>query len=223
MALEIILKLESMGVLTRKNAFQEILNQIAIDIKTKHSQRVNRKAQLEIASKTQKKLLDKEKFLTKQLFDYNQHIDNVLSELQLKSKDKKLFNIIPVFSKQYFYHRELKKSNRLPKFGSYKYSAKKLIDQEILIDFGGLISQRYSSSSKLDFMFSCHEVGKFTIEAATGSVNIPGAYNSVTIDQLLNLQYENKEKFELFDGMVIFDTHNLTGFIFRKFYDLRRD
>lgn len=223
MALEIILKLESMGVLTRKNAFQEILNQIAIDIKTKHSQRVNRKAQLEIASKTQKKLLDKEKFLTKQLFDYNQHIDNVLSELQLKSKDKKLFNIIPVFSKQYFYHRELKKSNRLPKFGSYKYSAKKLIDQEILIDFGGLMSQRYSSSSKLDFMFSCHEVGKFTIEAATGSVNIPGAYNSVTIDQLLNLQYENKEKFELFDGMVIFDTHNLTGFIFRKFYDLRRD
>lgn len=223
MALEIILKLESMGILTRKNAFQDILNQIAIDIKTKHSQRVNRKAQLDIANKTQKKLLDKEKFLSKQLSDYNQHIDNVLSELQLKSKDKKLFNIIPVFSKQYFYHRELKKANRLPKFGSYKYSAKKLIDQEILIDFGGLMSQRYSSSSKLDFMFSCHEVGKFTIEAATGSVNIPGAYNSITIDQLLNLQYENKEKFELFDGMVIFDTHNLTGFIFRKFYDLKRD
>lgn len=223
MSLEIILKLESMGELTRKNSFQEILNQIAIDIKTKHSQRMNRKAQLEIATKTQKKLLDKERFLTKQLSDYNNHIDTVLSELQLKSKDKKLFNIIPMFSKQYFYHRELRKSNRLPKFGSYKYSAKKLIDQDILLDFGGLMSQRYSSSSKLDFMFSCHEVGKFTIEAATGSVNIPGAYNSITIDELLNLQYENKEKFEMFDGMVIFDTHNLTGFIFRKFYDLKRD
>jgi Ras GTPase-activating-like protein IQGAP2/3 len=72
-------------------------------------------------------------------------------------------------------------------------------------------------------MFSCHQVGKFTIEAASGSVSIPGAFTSISLDDLLNLQYENKEKYETFDGMVIFDTMNLTSFIFKKFYDLKKE
>ncbi|ABN67564.2 ras GTPase-activating-like protein [Scheffersomyces stipitis CBS 6054] len=223
MALEIILKLEVSAQLTRKNSFQELLNQIAIDIKTKDSQRVSRKTQLEIANKTLSKLKEKEIFLKKQLADYNKHVDTILSQLQSKPKDRMLFNIIPVFSKQYFYHRELKKNNRLPQFGSYKYSARKLVEQGIIIDFGGLLNRAHSSSSKLDFMFSCHKAGKFTIEAANGSVTIPGACYNITLDELLNYQYENKESFDAFDGMVMFNTNNLAAFIFRKFYDINRD
>ncbi|ODV69465.1 hypothetical protein HYPBUDRAFT_159361 [Hyphopichia burtonii NRRL Y-1933] len=223
MALEIILQLEGMGQLTRENSFQELLNQIAVDIKTKDDQRITRKSQLDIATKTNNKLLEKEKFLSRQLNDYNKHIEGILAQLQLRPKDKKIFNIIPVFSKQYFYHRELKKNNRLPKFGSYIYSVKKLMDQKILLDFGGLITQKFSSSSKIDFMFSCHEVGIFVIEAAAGSVTVPGAYNTISLDQLLNYQYENKQKLELFSGMVTFDAQNLTSFIFKRFYDLKKD
>lgn len=223
MCLLIILELESMGLLTRKNSFQELLNRIAVDIKTKDTQRESRRQQLEIAQKTVDKLSEKERFLKKQLLDYNKHIESVLLALQSKPKDRKIFNIIPVFSKQYFYHRELRKRNRLPKFGSYKYSTKKLMDQGVLVDFGGIMNKAALSSSKLDFMFSCHNIGKFTIEAANGNVNIPGACNLITLDQLLSYQYENKEKVELFDGMVTFDTHNLTGLIFRKFYDLKKE
>lgn len=223
MALEIILKLESMGQLTRDNSFQEILNKIAVDIKTKDAQRVSRKSQLDIAMKTNEKLCEKEKFLGKQLQDYNSHIESILSDLQLKPKDKKIFNIIPVFSKQYFYHRELRKHNRLPKFGSYIFSVKKLMDQKILLDFGGLVGQKFASSSKMDFMFSCHEVGKFVVEAASGSVNIPGAFHTVSLDQLLNYQYENKRTIELFSGMVKFDTQNFVAFIFKNFYDLKKE
>lgn len=223
MCLQIIIQLETMGELTRKDSFQVLLNQLAVDIKTKDSQRVSRSAQLEIASRTVGKLSEKEMFLKRQLLDYNKHIETILSELQLTPKDRKIFNIIPVFTKQYFYHRELRKRNRLPKFGSYKYSAKKLLEQEVLIDFGGAIQKAVSSSSKVDFMFSCHEVGKFTIEAANGAVNISGAFTFVTLDQLLSYQYENQDKVELFDGMVVFDVHNLTGLIFRKFYDLNKD
>lgn len=223
MALKVIIQLESMGQVSRKNSFQELLNQIVVDIKTKHSQRVSRKAQLKIAGDTVNKLLEKENFLKKQLDDYNKHIDMVLSDLQLKPKDKKIFNIIPVFSKQYFYHRQLKKNNRLPKFGSYKYSAKKLIDQKIVLDIGGELHNKHASSSKLDFMFSCHKTGNFIIEVASGSVSVPGACNTITLDMLLDYQYENKKKWNMFDGMVIFDTDNLAALIFRKFYDIKKD
>lgn len=220
MCLEIILQLESSNQLTRRNSYQELLNQIAIDIKTKDSQRKSRKQQLDIAIKTNKRLDEKAIFLKRQLEDYNSHIEMVLSQLQLKPKDKKIFNIIPVFSKQYFYHRQLRKSNRLPKFGSYKYSAKRLLEQKVLIDTSSL---RKSSSSKLDFMFSCHQVGKFTIEAASGSVNIPGASTIITLDQLLNYQYENKKELEIFDSMVLLDTNNFIAFIFSRFYDAKKD
>lgn len=223
LALKVILQLESIGQVTRKNSFQELLNQIVVDIKTKDSQRVSRKSQLLIANKTVIKLLEKERFLKRQLTDYNQHIDKILSELQLKPKEKKIFNVIPVFSKQYFYHRELKKNNRLPKFGSYKYSAKKLMDQGIVKDFGGELYNKHASSSKLDFMFSCHKLGNFVIEAANGSVTIPGACATITLDQVLDYQYENKKTWDMFDGMVTFETDNLASLIFRKFYDIKKD
>lgn len=223
MALKIILQLETMGYVTRKNSFQELLNQLVLDIKTKDKQRFARSSQLQIARMTVNKLIDKEKFLSRQLSDYNRHIETVLLELQLKPKEKKIFNIIPVFSKQYFYQRELKKNNRLPKFGSYKYSAKKLMDSRTIEDCGGALQRAHASSSKLDFMFSCHKVGVFVIEAGNGTVMIPGASNTITLDELLDLQHEQKKHWVMFDGMVTFNTDNLAGLLFRKFYDLKRD
>lgn len=223
LALKVILQLESLNVVSRKNSFQDLLNLIVVDIKTKDSQRVSRTSQLKIANQTVDKLSEKERFLKRQLKDYEHHIDKVLNELQLKPKEKKIFNIIPVFSKQYFYHRQLKKNNRLPKFGSYKYSSKRLMDQDVITDFAGDIALKYASSSKLDFMFSCHKVGTFVIEAANGSVTLPGACATVTLDQLLDQQYEKKKTWDMFNGMVTFDTENLSALIFRKFYDIRRD
>ncbi|EGW29935.1 uncharacterized protein SPAPADRAFT_57433 [Spathaspora passalidarum NRRL Y-27907] len=221
MALAHILELESMGELSRRNSFQEILNQIAVDIKTKDTQRERRRQQLHVIRATAGKLADKERFLRKQLEDYNKHIENVLLQLQTKPKDKKIFNIIPVFSKQYFYHRELRKRNRLPRFGSYKYSSKRLMEQRVLLDVGGLMTRYYCKSSKLDFLFSCHEVGKFTIEAANGSVAIPGASGTLTLDEILTLQYENMPKIEMFEGSAVFDSSNLIALLFKKFYDIR--
>lgn len=223
LCLKTLLQLESLGQVTRKNSFQELLNQIVVDIKTKDTQRRTRNSQRLIANMTVNKLEEKKKFLEKQLEDYNKHIENILSELQLKPKEKKIFNIIPVFSKQYFYQRELKKTNRLPKFGSYKYSAKKLTEQKVLEDFGGHLQTASASSSKLDFMFSCHKVGTFIIEAARGQVTIPGAHSTITIDQLLDQQYRQKKTWTLFDGMVTFNTDNLAALLFRKFYDLKKE
>lgn len=216
--LENLIKLENLGLITRQNSFQEILNRIATDIKTKDTQRQNRKMQLAIAVKTVSKLAEKERNLKRQLADYNRDVDAILVHFQKQPKDRKIFNLIPVLSKQYFYHRELRKRNRLPKFGSYKYLAKKLMDQHILKDYKNM-----SGHSKVDFMFSCHAVGRFTVEAATGLVTIPGALQIVTLDELLNLQYEHEEELKLFDGMATFKLENLIAMIFRKFYDTNRE
>lgn len=223
LALKVIILLERIGQVSRKDSFQELLNQIVVDIKTKDTQRTNRIEQTNIAKQTVHKLEEKERFLKRQLNDYNKHIDDVLSQLQLKPKEKKIFNIIPVFSKQYFYHRQLKKSNRLPKFGSYKYTAKKLLDQDIIENLSGDLQQKFATSSKLHFMFSCHKQSTFVIEAADGLATIPGACATISLDQVLDHQYEKKKDWEMFNGMVTFDTENLATLIFRKFYDIKKD
>lgn len=223
MALAKLLELESKNMISRSDSYQTILNQIAIDIKSKYSQRNSRKMELSMIAQAVTTLSEKKKVLERQLNDYNKHVESLLFQIQLKPKEKKFFSIIPVFSKQYFYHRELRKKNRLPKFGSYKYTAKKLIEQKVLVDFSGLINKAYSSSSKLDFMFSCHQVGKFTIEAATGSVAVSGALSVLTLDNLLDLQYEGQPKLDIFDGMVIFNSEELIGLIFRKFYEIKKE
>ena len=219
MCLDSLLKLEAMGEVTRKNSFQGLLNQIAVDIKSKTTQRKIRSQQLETLDQTVKKLSDKEQFLRQQLNEYNRHVDSILANSQLKPKDKKIFSIIPVFSKQYFYNRELRKRNRLPEFGSYKFSIKKLKDQKILLH----TSPKLLESSKIEITFSCYQVGKFTVEASKNLVVIAGASNVVTLDDLLTLQYERKKTFALFDGDATFDANNFIAFIFKKFYDVREE
>ncbi|CAK9442196.1 uncharacterized protein LODBEIA_P59390 [Lodderomyces beijingensis] len=214
--LESILKLEMMGELTRKNSFQELLNQISTDIRRKDSQRLQRSEQLRVLSQAIGKLSDKEMFLRKQLREYKDHVDSVLANLQVKPKSKKLFNIVPVFSKQYFYHRELRRRNRVPAFGSYIVTAKKLMDQKILLNHTLDIPR-----NKLELMFSCHQVGKFTVEAAKGQV--VGASCIITLDDLLALQYENQERLKVCQGTMIFDSQNLIAFIFKTFYDVKKD
>ena len=193
------------------------MNQIAIDIKSKNSQRKSRQQQLEVSQQAVKKLSDKEKFLRQQLNEYNRHVESILAESQLKPKDRKIFNIIPVFSKQYFYNRELRKRNRLPEFGSYKLSIKKLKDQKILLN----TSPSLLESSKIEITFSCYQVGKFIVEASKNLVVIAGASSVVTLDDLLTLQYEQKKTFTLFDGDATFDANNFIAFIFKKFYDVK--
>lgn len=224
-ALERILELESMKSVTRKDSFQVLLNEIAYDIRTKHDQRLSRKKQLAAAENTLIRLDEKERFLQDQLNAYNAHIDKSMEELQAKpTKQKK---VMP-FTKQYFYERELKKAGKLPKFGAYKYSSKRLYEKGILAELRGLNQDLNSSGAssffggfnfpKVDFMFDCDKAGVFTISCKSGSLAVNGLSATLTIDQLLEYQFENKQSVSLFDGLAKFDTNCLITFIFKKFY-----
>ncbi|ONH65165.1 Ras GTPase-activating-like protein IQG1 [Cyberlindnera fabianii] len=224
-ALERILELETMGQVTRKDSFQILVNEIANDVRTKHDQRLSRKKQLSVAENTLIRLDEKHKFLQDQLNAYNMHIDKSMEELQ--SKPGKQRRILP-FTKQFFYERELKKSGKLPKFGAYKYSSKRLYEKGILVEVRGLDQNLNSSGSssffggftfpKIDFMFNCDSAGIFTISCKSGTIAMNGSLEQLTIDQLLEYQFENKPQIALFDSMVKFDTNCLINFIFKKFY-----
>lgn len=213
LALEKLLELESLGKITREDSYQEVLNSIALDIRTKRNKRMSRENEMDSVKQTLTSLAEKETYLQNQLKTYNDYIEHAMNTLQTK-KGKKKALVLP-FTKQYFHMRDLQKSGRVPKFGSYKYTASSLFEKKVLEELHGYSDRHYSQVS---FTFSSDQVGVFNIEAADGSIAIPGATTELTLDDLLGQQYNNWQQIALFDDMVKFNTNLLLHFIFKKFY-----
>ncbi|KAK9369109.1 hypothetical protein V1509DRAFT_621145 [Lipomyces kononenkoae] len=211
-ALEKVIELENLGKITRKNHFQDMLNSIATDILTKRNRRIRRHKELESVTQTLSHLAEKEQYLRKQLQTYNDYIEQAMSTLQAKKGKRRV--ILP-FTKQYFHMRELQKTGRVPKFGSFKYSASKLIEKSVLTELVWANDKQYD---KLNFTISSDQVGMFFIEASQGSITLPAGSVELTLDELLEMQYNNQQYLKLFDDMAIFSTNLLLHLIFKKFY-----
>ena len=212
-ALENILHLEQIGRLTRHNHFQDLLNAIAVDIRTKHRRRVQRQRELETVRLTLARLNDQAVYLEGQLKTYNDYIEQAMVTLQNK-KGKKRF-LMP-FTKQWDHERELARSGRVPKFGSFKYSAQELANRGILLSWAGYPERQYQH---IDLTISSNEVGIFSLEGSNGPISIPGASAQVPLDDLLQAQFNNTQVLEFFDeGAVRVNVNLFLHLIMRKFY-----
>ncbi|OLL24588.1 Ras GTPase-activating-like protein rng2 [Neolecta irregularis DAH-3] len=211
-ALENILHLESLGKVSRKDNYQDILNAIAVDIRSKHRRRVRRQRELESIRSTLAHLDEKSSFLKEQLDSYNDYIEKSMETLQSRKGKKRVF--IP-FTKQYFHQRDLLKSGKMPQFGSFKYSATNLYEKGVLVDIEGY-SERYFD--KIHLTISSDSVGVFFIEGSIGSVSLPGGSVEMRLDDLLQAQFNKQQIIKVFDGKVRLNVNLMLHLIFRKFY-----
>ena len=192
-ALENILTLERTGRISRANAYQDLLNEIAYDIRSKHRRRVQRSREMDNVRATLAALQQKAGWLDAQLKSYNDYIEQAMVTLQQKAKGKRRF-LMP-FSKQYNHERELARSGRVPKFGSFKYSARNLAEKGVLDSWRGYNERQWD---KINLTISSDEVGIFYFEGSVGSMMIPGAAASVPLDDLLQAQFNNCQYINLF-------------------------
>ncbi|KAL8808201.1 MAG: hypothetical protein Q9182_000265 [Xanthomendoza sp. 2 TL-2023] len=213
-ALENILRLEQIGRLSRHNHYQDLLNDIAVDIRTKHRRRIQRQRELEGVRLTLARLNDQATYLEQQLKTYNDYIEQAMVTLQNK-KGKKRF-LMP-FTKQWDHERELARSGRVPKFGSFKYSAQELANRGILVAWQGYTERQWQH---IDLTISSNEVGVFTLEGSNGPIAMPGASAQVPLDDLLQAQFNNTQFLEFFGsgGEVKVNVNLFLHLIMRKFY-----
>lgn len=212
-ALENILQLEQWGRLTRHNHYQDLLNAIAVDIRTKHRRRIQRQRELDTVKQTLARLNDQATYLEQQLKTYNDYIEQAMVTLQNK-KGKKRF-LMP-FTKQWDHERELQRSGRVPKFGSFKYSAQDLANRGILVGWDGYPERQWAH---IDLTISSNEVGVFAIEGSNGPISMPGASAQVPLDDLLQAQFNNTQFMEFFsDGKIKVNVNLFVHLIMRKFY-----
>ena len=212
-ALENILQLESIGRLTRSNQYQDLLNAIAVDIRTKHRRRIQRQRELEGVKTTLGRLSEQAIYLEQQLKTYNDYIEQAMVTLQNK-KGKKRF-LMP-FTKQWDHERELKNTGRSFKFGSFKYSARTLSDKGVLVSWRGYHERQWD---RVDLTISSDEVGVFTIEGSSGNMMVPGANAQVPLDDLLQAQFNNTQFMEFFEGAMRVNVNLFLHLIMKKFYN----
>ncbi|KAK4239881.1 hypothetical protein C8A03DRAFT_13752 [Achaetomium macrosporum] len=212
MALENVMRLEQMGRISRHNHYQDVLNAIALDIRTKSRRRVQRQRELEGVRLTLANLHEKAKYLEQQRKSYDDYIEQAMATLQNK-KGKKRF-LLP-FTKQYNHQRELERSGRVPKFGSYKYSARALSDKGVLVSWKGIPERDWG---QINLTISCDEVGVFSIEGSRGHIQMPGASALVSIEDLLQAQFEAHQFMNLFEGNLRLNVNLLLHLLYKKFY-----
>ena len=219
-ALENILTLERAGRLSRQNQYQDLLNAIALDIRTKHRRRIQRARELEGVRATLAALDEKANYLDSQLKSYNDYIEQAMITLQNK-RGKRRF-LLP-FTRQYNHVRELQRAGREYRFGSFKYSARNLAEKGILVSWQGYNERQYD---RLDVTISSNVVGVFEIQGSQGSLMIPGAFAEVPLDGLLQAQFENHQFLNLFGegkegggrGAMRVNVNLFLHLVFRKFY-----
>jgi len=83
-ALENVMRLEQMGRISKHNFYQDVLNAIASDIRSKSRRRVQRQRELDGVRLTLGNLHEKAKYLEQQRKSYDDYIEQAMATLQNK-------------------------------------------------------------------------------------------------------------------------------------------
>lgn len=83
-ALENVMRLEHLGRISKQNYYQDVLNAIAVDIRSKSRRRVQRQRELDGVRMTLSNLHEKAKYLEQQRKSYDDYIESAMATLQNK-------------------------------------------------------------------------------------------------------------------------------------------
>ncbi|XP_025943124.1 ras GTPase-activating-like protein IQGAP1 isoform X2 [Apteryx rowi] len=191
-------KLTELGTVNAKNKYQELINDIAKDIRNQRRYRQRRKAELVKLQQTYGALNSKATFYEEQVDYYKSYIKTCLDNLASKGKVSKK-------------PREMKGKNS--KKISLKYTAARLHEKGVLLEIEDLQVNQFKN---VIFEISpTEEVGDFEVKAKFMGVQMETFM--LHYQDLLQLQYEGVAVMKLFDRAKV-NVNLLIFLLNKKFY-----
>lgn len=247
-ALELIFELEKLGMISQRDGYQNLLNDIANEIRNKRKQQESRDAEKAVIVETLTELKRRSRTYQKKYEEYENTIRGVLNEHLMKGvqneednpdseesgKQSKAF-LSKLFSRSG--RRIKKRAQALHKskngsgnalYGQHKMTLKHLMDKGVIRTVGDGIESMGSSGGFTGFTGS----SKLNRVNVVFSCNKPGYFTieltnssekgvfNVTLDELLIWQYEDQMDVKAFDGEVVFFSGGLLKFILGNFYNV---
>uniref|UniRef100_A0A671W7Q4 IQ motif containing GTPase activating protein 1 n=1 Tax=Sparus aurata TaxID=8175 RepID=A0A671W7Q4_SPAAU len=190
-------RLAELGKVDPQNRYQDLINDIAKDIRNQRRYRQRRKAELVRLQQTNTALNSKTTFYNVQIDSYNQYIKTCMDNLTNSSKRSK----------------KKKKKTKKSKQVSQKYTASRLHEKGVLIAIEDLQPNQFKN---VIFEISPSEaVGVFDVKAKLMGVHLETL--QLEYQDLLQLQYEGVAVMKLFDRATI-NVNLLIFLLNKKFY-----
>ncbi|KAL2088303.1 hypothetical protein ACEWY4_015202 [Coilia grayii] len=188
-------RLGELGKVHPENRYQDLINDIAKDIRNQRRYRQRRKAELVKLQQTNSALSSKSNFYNEQIDYYNRYIKTCMDNLATKGKPKK--------------DNKAKKSKQV----AQKYTAARLHEKGVLIEIDDLQTNQFKN---VIFEISPSEVvGVFDVKAKLMGVHLETVM--LEYQDLLQLQYEGVAVMKLFDRATI-NVNLLIFMLNKKFY-----
>ncbi|NXG87300.1 IQGA1 protein, partial [Stercorarius parasiticus] len=191
-------KLAELGTVNAKNKYQELINDIAKDIRNQRRYRQRRKAELVKLQQTYSALNSKATFYEEQVDYYKSYIKTCLDNLASKGKVSKK-------------PREMKGKNS--KKISLKYTAARLHEKGVLLEIEDLQGNQFKNV--IFEIGPTEEVGDFEVKAKFMGVQMETFM--LHYQDLLQLQYEGVAVMKLFDRAKV-NVNLLIFLLNKKFY-----
>ncbi|NXW06222.1 IQGA1 protein, partial [Fregetta grallaria] len=191
-------KLTELGTVNAKNKYQELINDIAKDIRNQRRYRQRRKAELVKLQQTYSALNSKATFYGEQVDYYKSYIKTCLDNLASKGKVSKK-------------PREMKGKNS--KKISLKYTAARLHEKGVLLEIEDLQANQFKNV--IFEIGPTEEVGDFEVKAKFMGVQMETFM--LHYQDLLQLQYEGVAVMKLFDRAKV-NVNLLIFLLNKKFY-----
>ncbi|XP_014744158.1 PREDICTED: ras GTPase-activating-like protein IQGAP2 isoform X6 [Sturnus vulgaris] len=195
--------LEQAGLVSSATKYQEIINEIAKDIRNQRRYRHHRKAELVKLQQTLNALNSKTAFYEEQINYYNTYIKTCLDNLTRKNSRRS----IKLDGKE-----EVKGSKKL-KQTSLKYTAARLHEKGVILEIEDLQTNQFKN-----VMFDItpgEEVGDFEIKAKFLGVEMEKV--QLHFQDLLQMQYEGVAVMKMFDKAKV-NVNLLIFLLNKKFY-----
>uniref|UniRef100_A0AAR2KVP5 Ras-GAP domain-containing protein n=1 Tax=Pygocentrus nattereri TaxID=42514 RepID=A0AAR2KVP5_PYGNA len=191
-------RLAELGKVHPENRYQDLINDIAKDIRNQRRYRQRRKAELVKLQQTNAALNSKTSFYNVQIDYYNQYIKTCMDNLASKGKVSKKPG-----------DNKAKKTKQ----ASQKYTAARLHEKGVLIEIEDLQTNQFKN---VHFEISPSEVvGVFEIKAKFMGVHLETLM--LEYQDLLQLQYEGVAVMKLFDRATV-NVNLLIFLLNKKFY-----
>lgn len=89
------------------------------------------------------------------------------------------------------------------------------MDKGALVSWSGTADRDWD---KINLTISCDQVGVFSLEGSRGHIQIPGASGLVSIEDLLQAQFESQQFMTLFEGNLKMNVNLFLHLLYKKFY-----
>ncbi|XP_066458965.1 ras GTPase-activating-like protein IQGAP2 isoform X2 [Eleutherodactylus coqui] len=195
--------LEQAGLVTEEMKYQEIINEIAKDIRNQRRHRQRRKAELVKLQQTLNALNSKTAFFEDQITYYNTYIKTCLDNLTRKNSRRS----IKVDGKG-----EEKGSKKM-KQSTLKYTAARLHEKGVILEIEGLQTNQFKNV--LFDITPGDEVGDFEVKAKFLGVEMEKV--QLHFQDLLQMQYDGVAVMKIFDKAKV-NVNLLIFLLNRKFY-----